>query len=100
MYALSGSPSNYNALLTWGFTIDQNGFLNLNNSIWNTVSMFAGRNNIQDPSLYLTKANSNTVLLEILSVTSSPNSQIPEPESIALMGLGFLGMAAMRRKKV
>jgi hypothetical protein len=27
------------------------------------------------------------------------NNAVPEPESIALMGLGFLGMAAMRRKK-
>jgi hypothetical protein len=31
---------------------------------------------------------------------SNPSNAVPEPESIALIGLGFLGMAAMRRKKV
>jgi hypothetical protein len=59
-----------------------------------------------DNSRYLNMDTMSFIPLSQLSRTQTDltavpptNNAVPEPESIALMGLGFLGMAASRRKK-
>jgi hypothetical protein len=79
-----------------GFTTGVNGYSNAN--LWNTFNLTFATSGLHTVTFGALQAGDNSVATALLVDNVRDANVVPEPTTVALLGLGLFGMVAGRRK--